>query len=125
MNKKNKFNILFLTYYYTPDYCAGSFRANAISEALINDKRVSQFSVVTTIPHRYGFLRNYDKYEVSGKKVIIRNKIPQHNNRFLKQVFTFIIYAIQTIIHSINNRKSYNLIIITSSRFGRKYELVL
>ena len=110
-----------MTYYYTPDYCAGSFRANAISKALTNDKRVNKFFVVTTVPHRYGFLKNYNKYEVLGKKVVIRNKIPQHNSRFLKQIFTFIIYAIQTIIHSINNRKSYDIIIITSSRFGTAF----
>ena len=121
MTKKEKINILFLTFYYTPDYCAGSFRASAISQALIDDKRVNRFLVVTTIPHRYGFIKNYDKYEVSGKKVIIRNKIPQHNNRFFKQIFTFFVYAIQTIIQSINNRKNYDLIIITSSRFGTAF----
>ena len=113
--------VLLLSFYYTPDFCAGSFRAQSISEALSNEEKVNHFYVYTTCPHRYGNIKSHSANKGYEKKNIIRFKVPQHNNKFLKQLITFFVFAIKTIFISIKNKNNIDLILITSSRFGTAF----
>ena len=46
--------ICFITFYYPPDLCAGSFRAEALSKALLKRKdKVKEIEIFTTTPNRY------------------------------------------------------------------------
>ena len=46
--------ILFLTYYFEPDLCAGSFRNTSLFKELLNQLTDNDFvHVITTQPHRY------------------------------------------------------------------------
>ena len=53
--------ILYLTYYFRPDLCAGSFRNSSLFEALLKQVVKEDFvHVITTVPNRYG------SYSVEG-----------------------------------------------------------
>ena len=46
--------LLLLSFYYKPDLCAGSFRASALVEALLNNMGPDDhLDVITTLPNRY------------------------------------------------------------------------
>jgi hypothetical protein len=116
-----KFNLLLLSFYYTPDYCAGSFRAKSISDALLREQSVNHLYIYTTQPHRYGGMENFRTENKQSKSTVVKFKIPQHNNVFFRQVYSFLIYAIKSFVFSIKNRKQIDLILITSSRFGTSF----
>ena len=108
--------ILFLTFYYPPDLCAGSFRSGALIKALQdNSPSDLEIQIITTLPNRY--------YENNVKAPIIENfknlqilRIPtrSHNSSMIGQTLAFLQYAFG-VIRFVKN-KEYDLVFATSSR---------
>ena len=72
--------ILYLTYYFRPDLCAGSFRHSSLFEAVLNQLGDNDFvHVITTIPNRYGSYSVEGLREETGKNYRIdRLTVPMH-----------------------------------------------
>ena len=88
--------IVFFTFYYPPDLCAGSFRAVALAKAL-SSKMVDgdELHIITTHPNRYLSHRvEADDIEVDGRLKIYRIEVPSHQNGMFTQASTFGVYAV-------------------------------
>ena len=88
--------IVFFTFYYPPDLCAGSFRAVALAKALSSKIALGdEIHVITTHPNRYANHRlAADDLEVDGKLTIHRIAVPCHRSGMLSQVRTFSVYSV-------------------------------
>ena len=109
--------ILFLAFYYMPDLCACSFRAEAFINAFKKlNKDDVQIDIVTTMPNRYSSYNiEADKFErVDDNINIHRIYLPNHNSGFLDQSKAFIIYFYKTLKYI--KKKDYDLVFATSSR---------
>jgi len=109
--------ILFLTYYFEPDLCAGSFRNSSLFTALnIKLNTTDTIDVVTTHPNRY------DSYKVEAESTekigdnvrINRIRIPNHNNGLLGQIKSFKVFYSEALM--IAEKHDYDLIYASSSR---------
>ena len=87
--------ILFLTFYFEPDLCAGSFRNTSLFKALDAKLESSdRIDVITTHPNRY------DTYKVKAEDVekrgdnirINRIRIPDHNSGLVGQIKSFKVF---------------------------------
>lgn len=109
--------ILFLTYYFEPDLCAGSFRNSSLFKALgskitIDDK----IDVITTHPNRY------DSYKIAARNIekrgdnvcINRIHIPNHNSGLLGQIKSFKIFYLEAL--NIAKKGDYDIVYASSSR---------
>lgn len=83
--------IVFFTFYYPPDLCAGSFRAISLAQALA--KKIGtddELHVITTHPNRYATHRvEADDVEVDGKITIHRIAVPRHQSGMVSQARIF------------------------------------
>ncbi len=109
--------ILFLSFYYSPDLSAGSFRAAALVSALV--KRLpknAQIDVLTTAPNRYSsFVINAPLLENSEHGLSIRRiTLPAHRSGILDQSRAFITYWVKVMAYVTEG--NYDLVIGTSSR---------
>jgi glycosyltransferase involved in cell wall biosynthesis len=108
--------ILVLTFYYTPDLCAGSFRAAAFIKAL--QKKTDEalhVEVLTTMPNRYhSFSSEALNIEQIDNVTIRRFEISSHKSGFIDQSLSFASYARQVLKHC--KGKNYDLVFATSSR---------
>jgi len=108
--------IVFFTFYYPPDLCAGSFRSSALAQAL--SKKMAngdELHIITTHPNRYK--EHYVKaenIEVDGKITIHRIVVPEHNSGMLLQIRTFGMYAVAA--YRLCKRLNPNFLIGTTSR---------
>lgn len=108
--------ILLLSFYYPPDLSAGSFRA----EALVNALRAElgehvAIDVVTTRPNRYhSFTANAASLECSPLLTIRRIDVPAHRSGIRDQAKAFISFAINAF--KITRNQNYDLVFATSSR---------
>lgn len=108
--------VLFLSFYYTPDLCAGSFRAAALIQALQHQLPAgSHIDVLTTMPNRYRSFSaaapEVDEWETLS---IRRIPLPSHKSGMRDQSKAFLAYARGVRVH-VRNRK-YDLVFATSSR---------
>ncbi len=108
--------ILFLSFYYPPDLCAGSFRAGELVSALNMQSTKDIFvEVVTTMPNRYISYRPESIPDQDGSNTIIhRIKLPNHRSGMKDQAIAFLYYA--KAVYKITRYKNYDLIFATSSR---------
>jgi glycosyltransferase involved in cell wall biosynthesis len=108
--------IVFFTFYYPPDLCAGSFRAVALVRAL--SKRLKdndELHVITTHPNRYKSYRvKAENIEVDGKITIHRITVPEHDSDILLQIRTFSVYAVSA--YRMCKRLNPNFLIGTTGR---------
>jgi glycosyltransferase involved in cell wall biosynthesis len=108
--------ILFLTFYFEPDLCAGSFRATALVPALAG--QIGQggcIEVLTTQPNRYrSFECNAPARESRPGVEIVRFALPMHRSGFLDQSLSFLSYAWQ-VLKFVRGRR-YDIVLATSSR---------
>ena len=117
-------NILLLTYFFKPDFSAGSFRMQALLDSLIKQDFVNEIYIITTMPNRYSNneasnVKQYEEKIVNNKTIrIFRSTSLIHNNRLYIQIFSFILFSIKSIYISIKLRRKINFIFATSSRFG-------
>jgi glycosyltransferase involved in cell wall biosynthesis len=84
--------ILFLTYYFEPDLCAGSFRNTSLFKELVKKVPMgTTIEVITTFPNRY------DSFEASAKAeesyaegvTVHRIQLPKHGSGLKGQVIAF------------------------------------
>ena len=87
--------ILFLTFYFEPDLCAGSFRNSSLLQDLHSKiKKTDSIDVISTQPNRY------DSYKVNSKDfekrfenlTIRRINLPNHKGGIISQIKLFIIF---------------------------------
>lgn len=108
--------ILFLSFYFSPDLSAGSFRSSSLVDALLSGwSETVEIEVITTLPNRYrSFLEEAPEVEKLPNLTIRRIKIPRHNSGMLDQSKAFVAYAkgVEKIIVD----RNYDLVYATSSR---------
>ncbi|MCC5931467.1 MAG: glycosyltransferase family 4 protein [Cyclobacteriaceae bacterium] len=114
--------ILFLTFYYEPDLCAGSFRNTPLVKELSrqSDSSDIQIDVITTKPNRYSsFSKDAPSEERNGNVRIERIDIPHHKSGITDQVFSFVKFY-SRVKRRVNSR-SYDLVYASSSRLFTAY----
>ncbi|WP_152226229.1 glycosyltransferase family 4 protein [Pseudomonas sp. SCB32] len=111
-----KRRILLLSYYFEPDLSAGSFRAEALVKALLEEGGDDiQIDVVTTLPNRYrSFRARTSRSEKHGALRIRRIAVPTHQGGVIDQTRSFLAYARGVL--RITRREHYDLVVATSSR---------
>jgi glycosyltransferase involved in cell wall biosynthesis len=108
--------LLFLSFYYSPDLCAGSFRATSLVAAL-RDRAPpgTSIDVVTTLPNRYhGFTRDAAETETSGSVTIRRIALPSHRSDMAGQARAYLSFA-RGALRCVAG-KDYDVVFATSSR---------
>ena len=108
--------ILYLTYYFRPDLCAGSFRNSSLFEAVLDQTGENDFvHVITTIPNRYGSYSVEGLAEEVGKNYRIdRLTVPMHASGMVEQAKAFTSYY-QGVMKLIKN-EHYDMVFASSSR---------
>jgi glycosyltransferase involved in cell wall biosynthesis len=108
--------ILFLSFYYSPDLCAGSFRATRLISALLEQlPDGAHIEVITTQPNRYSSYHNdAPEFEELPKLTIRRIKVPAHKSGMIDQMWAFAAYARQVL--KLVRNSDYQLVFGTSSR---------
>jgi glycosyltransferase involved in cell wall biosynthesis len=108
--------ILFLTFYYRPDLCAGSFRATPLANELariVPDG--SSIDVITTQPNRYqSFDAGSEAVQHEDGISIYRIPLPRHQSGMVDQSRAFGAYA-KGVLARVAQR-DYDLVFATSSR---------
>ena len=114
--------IVYLTFYYEPDLCAGSFRNTPLAielakQALEKDIIVD---VYTTLPNRYSsFEQSAPEFEEIGNLRIHRISLPPHKSGMLDQVLSFKKFYAEVL--SLNKNKRADLVFASSSRLFTAY----
>jgi len=113
--------ILYLTYYFRPDLCAGSFRNSSLFEAVLEQIGVDDFvHVITTIPNRYGSYSVEGLKEETGKNYRIdRLTVPMHASGMAEQAKAFTAYY-KGVMNLIKHEK-YDMVFASSSRLFTAY----
>ncbi|MFT0625588.1 glycosyltransferase family 4 protein [Ectopseudomonas guguanensis] len=108
--------ILLLTFFYPPDLSAGSFRAQALVEALQRRAGAGvQIDVLTTQPNRYAcHACEVDSAERSPGLYVRRVHLPQVREGFIGQAISFWRYARR--VRCLTADGNYDLVFATSSR---------
>lgn len=110
--------ILYLTFYFRPDLCAGSFRNSPLAATLagLAAERNIRIDLYTTIPNRYrSYETEFEPTERVGPLTIHRLPIPSHNSGRLDQALSFLSYYRQVL--RLTRHTSYDLVFASSSRF--------
>lgn len=108
--------ILFLSFYFEPDLCAGSFRNTCLFQKLLGKISGNSFiHVITTQPNRYNsYSINALDEELGVNYKIERIHIPKHKSGYIDQIHSFYSYYSQ-VMRRIKNNK-YDLVYASSSR---------
>jgi len=108
--------ILVLTFYFSPDLCAGSFRATALVEELSSRLQTDdELRVITTLPNRYhSFSVETPELEEKGGLQIQRIALPSHKSRMVDQSKAFVFFARE--VWRKTAGRNYDLVFATSSR---------
>lgn len=108
--------ILVLSFYYTPDLSAGSFRIAALVSAMLEQlPSDAHIDVITTLPNRYNTF-NSEALEFESHKQLTINRIalPSHKSGMYDQSKAFLVYAKGVL--QLTRGGNYDLIFATSSR---------
>ena len=109
--------ILFLSFYYSPDLSAGSFRSTALIESMLKltrDQSV-KIDVITTLPNRYrSFSAEAPELEVYDRLRVKRISLPAHKSGMVDQSRSFLTYAFHA--REFVKYETYDLVYATSSR---------
>jgi glycosyltransferase involved in cell wall biosynthesis len=109
--------IVYLSFYFQPDLCAGSFRNSplAIELASIAKDRGIIIDVYTTLPNRYSsFEISAPQFEQIENLNIHRILLPPHKSGMLDQILCFRRYFSEVL--KLNQNKSSDLVFASSSR---------
>lgn len=108
--------ILYLSFYFEPDLCAGSFRNSPLAKTLaatVKDK--AEVEVLTTMPNRYAsYSVEVTPSEQIDNLFIQRIALPTHKSGMIDQVRAFMVYAFEVYKRVKKNR--YDLVVASSSR---------
>lgn len=114
--------IVYLSFYFKPDLCAGSFRNSPLAIELAKqtlDKNVV-LDVYTTLPNRYStFDVDAQEYEEVDNLRIHRIALPAHKSGMLDQVFAF--WHFYNSVWKLNQSKNADLVFASSSRLFTAY----
>lgn len=108
--------LLVLSFYFTPDLSAGSFRNTALVEALLDQlPDNASIDVITTLPNRYAtFSSEAPSFEDKGALRIHRIALPTHQSGMADQSKAFRIFAGKA--RNIASQNQYDAVYATSSR---------
>lgn len=108
--------ILLLSFYYPPDLAAGSFRAEALANALLaNSGDEVHIDVLTTQPNRYhSYNTEAEHFQEHARLTIRRIALPAHKSGMADQVKAFAAYAMG--VNKAVKKHDYDLIVASSSR---------
>lgn len=108
--------ILYLTFYFEPDLCAGSFRNSPLAKEVSKQlQHTAIVEVISTLPNRYqSFNVEAATEEESGNLLIKRIKLPEHNSGLLDQILAFWKFYRETL--KITKNQQYDLVFASSSR---------
>ena len=109
--------IVYLTFYFQPDLCAGSFRNSPLAIQLANQAKIKDIliEVYTTLPHRYStFDVDAPEYEEQNNLKIHRITLPPHKSGMIDQVFSFLKFYRE--VTRLNYGKKADLVFASSSR---------
>lgn len=114
-------NILYLTFYFEPDLCAGSFRNSPLAKELVRQLgERGNIDLITTVPNRYS---TYDAAapakENRGNLHISRVLIPKHQSGFSDQINSFKTYYQE--VKRLVKGKKYDMVFASSSRLFTAY----
>ena len=114
--------VVYLTFYYEPDLCAGSFRNTPLAIELAKQAREKDIivDVYTTLPNRYStFEQSAPEFEEIGNLRIHRISLPPHKSGMLDQVLSFKKFYSEVI--KLNKNKRADLVFASSSRLFTAY----
>ena len=113
--------ILYLTFYFEPDLCAGSFRNTPLAKELASQLHGKAIvDVITTLPNRYkSFAVDSPEEEKIDNLTIRRINMPGHKSGFIDQMNSFKHYFFQA--KKIVKNKQYDLVFASSSRLFTAY----
>lgn len=113
--------ILYLTFYFEPDLCAGSFRNSPLVKELARQVYgIADIDVVTTLPNRYRtYAADAPAFEDRGNYGIQRITIPKHKSGMQDQIKSFKRYFSET--KRLISGKKYDLVVASSSRLFTAY----
>ncbi|MCQ4913515.1 glycosyltransferase family 4 protein [Bacteroides nordii] len=113
--------LLFLSFYFEPDLCAGSFRNTALFHEIRNRLRQDDFiHVITTQPNRYKTFHVSGEGEERGNNYIInRVAIPEHKSGMIDQAKSFWVFYRETM--KLVKGSRYDLVYASSSRLFTAY----
>lgn len=109
--------ILFLTYYFEPDLCAGSFRNTALFKELVKNKSLdTSIDVITTFPNRYDSFDAVAEAKENYHEGVIVNRVqlPKHSSGIKGQIFAFRHFYSKA--YELIKGKEYDLVYASSSR---------
>ena len=108
--------ILFLTFYFEPDLCAGSFRNTPLFRELLQQMDEKDWiHVITTQPNRYhSFHVEGQAREISDNYRIDRIRIPEHKSGFVDQARSFRVFYKEAL--RLAGKERYDLVYASSSR---------
>jgi glycosyltransferase involved in cell wall biosynthesis len=108
--------LLLLSFYYSPDLSAGSFRATALAGALRERAPPgTQIEVLTTLPNRYAsFARDAAQLEQAPGFELRRIALPAHRSDMRGQARAYAHFARAVLAHVAT--RDYDLVVVTSGR---------
>lgn len=109
--------IVYLTFYFKPDLCAGSFRNSSLAIELSRQAKLNNTIVdlYTTSPNRYNtFKLAAPKYEELDNLRIHRVFLPTHKSGMIDQILAFSKFYLEVI--KMNRDKTADLVFASSSR---------
>ncbi len=109
--------IVYLTFYFKPDLCAGSFRNSPLAVELAKQAKHKDviIEVYTTIPNRYSsFDIDALEYEEIDNLRIHRILLPPHKSGMIDQVLSFWKYYNEVL--TLNKGKKVDFVFASSSR---------
>jgi len=107
--------IVYLTFYFKPDLCAGSFRNSPLALELAKQAKDVWIDVYTTQPNRYStFDADAPDFEEFNNLRIHRINLPPHKSGMLDQVFSF--FKFYKEVSRLNKGKRADLVFASSSR---------
>lgn len=114
--------IIYLSFYYTPDLCAGSFRNTPLVKELAKQSKNTNtiIELYTTMPNRYSsyHVEAFEYEEVENLRVH-RIKLPNHKNGFFDQIISFTKYYL-SVLKLTKSIKS-DIVFASSSRLFTAY----
>ena len=109
--------IVYLTFYFKPDLCAGSFRNSPLALELSYQAKLKNtiIDLYTTSPNRYStFKTEALEYEELDNLRIHRIKLPSHKSGMIDQVLSFSKFYWE--VRKMNSSKKVDLVFASSSR---------
>ena len=109
--------IVYLTFYFKPDLCAGSFRNSPLALELAQQAKTKDIivEVYTTLPNRYSsFDIEAPVYEELDNLKIYRISLPPHKSGMVDQIFSFLKFYSE--VFKLNKGKKADLVFASSSR---------